>query len=205
MDEALAAYQRALQLEPTLYEAALFSADVFLNKADYPQAETWYQKAIAIDPARETAYRYSATPLMKQSRYDEALGRYVEAYITDPYNRQTAGGLTLWAQATHSELEHPEIAVGGAPANCDRPPCRTVALEATALRAVARSDAAGGASAADRDLIRKLDREELLEAYILLARPDEGIARDHAAYLRDHRDRLRRYVMTYVVHRAPSQ
>lgn len=48
-------------------------------------------------------------------------------------------------------------------------------------------------------MLKKLDDEGLLEAYILLARPDEGIAADHPAYLRQNRDKLRRYVTQYVV------
>lgn len=206
MDEALAAYQQALQLEPTLYEAALFSADAYLHKTDYAQAEAWYQKAIAINPARETAYRYSATPLMRQERYDDALARYVEAYITEPYNNQTVAALKNWAMTTRSALGHPQVTVPVAPVSCERPPCRTMATEAAGLRAAARAGAGiGDTPSSELDVIRKLDREELLEAYILLARADEGIARDHSAYLRDHRDKLRRYVMTYVVRRPPAQ
>ena len=47
--------------------------------------------------------------------------------------------------------------------------------------------------------LKKLDDDGLLEAYILMARPDEGIAQDHAAFLKQNRDKLRRYVMQYVI------
>ncbi len=62
LDAALADYQKALQLDPKLYHAALFCGDVAMQKGDYNQAEIWYQKAITINPLKETAYRYSATP-----------------------------------------------------------------------------------------------------------------------------------------------
>ena len=39
MDEALAAYQKASRLDPTIYEAALFSGDVYMQKGDFPKAE----------------------------------------------------------------------------------------------------------------------------------------------------------------------
>ena len=39
-DEALKKYQEALELEPKLYHAALFSGDIYLQKQDYSQAET---------------------------------------------------------------------------------------------------------------------------------------------------------------------
>src|SRR5262249_51940190 len=50
LDEALTNYQKALQLDPKIYEAALFSGDVYMHKNQFDQAEVWYQKAIAIDP-----------------------------------------------------------------------------------------------------------------------------------------------------------
>lgn len=39
----------------------------------------------------------------------------------------------------------------------------------------------------------------LLEAYILVARIDRGIAHDYVAYRNNHRDNLRRYVLEYIV------
>jgi hypothetical protein len=47
--------------------------------------------------------------------------------------------------------------------------------------------------------LKKLNDEGLLEAYILLAKPDEGIALDHPAYLKENREKLRRYALQYVV------
>ena len=73
MDEALKNYQKALELDPQLYHAALFAGDVFTNKEDFAQALTWYERAIAIDPTKETTYRYSATPLMKQGKIQALL------------------------------------------------------------------------------------------------------------------------------------
>ncbi|HEX8136684.1 MAG TPA: tetratricopeptide repeat protein [Pyrinomonadaceae bacterium] len=248
MDEALKNYQKALQLDPKLYEAALFSGDVYTQRGDFQQAETWYQKAIAIDPNRETAYRYSATPLMKQGKHTEARDRYVEAFINEPYNRFTVSGLTQWAQATHTRLAHPEIEIptdvtfdekGDAKVNLDAsamlsgkddgsfawisygatrsawhkekfaktfPRERTyrhsLAEEADALRSVlglATSDKKVKSLSPSLAKLKKLNDEGLLEAYILLARPDEGIARDYQAYLSQSRDKLRRYVVEYIV------
>jgi tetratricopeptide (TPR) repeat protein len=44
-----------------------------------------------------------------------------------------------------------------------------------------------------------LDNDGLLEAYILLAIPDNGIAEDHFAYLKNNREKLRQYVLKYVI------
>ena len=48
-------------------------------------------------------------------------------------------------------------------------------------------------------VIRKLDKEGLLEAFILLAIPDQGIANDFAAYRKTNVEDLRRYVKLYVM------
>jgi tetratricopeptide (TPR) repeat protein len=48
-------------------------------------------------------------------------------------------------------------------------------------------------------LIIKLDNEGLLESFILLALPDEGIAQDYAAYRKTNVENLRRYVKDYVL------
>lgn len=47
--------------------------------------------------------------------------------------------------------------------------------------------------------LKKLNDEDLLEAYILLTRVDESISRDHPAYLKENREKLRRYMLQYVV------
>ncbi len=51
------------------------------------------------------------------------------------------------------------------------------------------------------DLLAKIDADGLLEAYILLARPDDGIVEDHAEYLTNNRPKLRKYVVDYVIHK----
>jgi hypothetical protein len=47
--------------------------------------------------------------------------------------------------------------------------------------------------------LAKMDQDGVLEAYILMAIPDQGIAMDHQAYLLAHRDKLRLYVVNYVI------
>ena len=56
----------------------------------------------------------------------------------------------------------------------------------------------------DRSLqtIVKLEKEGLLEAFILLAMPDEGIAQDFPAYRKTNADNLRRYVKAYVLNNS---
>ncbi len=77
--------------------------------------------------------------------------------------------------------------------------------EATALRAVvsalSNQKKVSDIKTLDPSLqnLVKLERSGLLEAYILLARPDQGIAQDFVAYRTANKDKLRRYVMEFVL------
>jgi tetratricopeptide (TPR) repeat protein len=247
LDQALENYQKALKLDPAIYEAALFSGDVYMNRGDFAQAEVWYQRAIAINPNRETAYRYSATPLMKQNKINEARDRYVEAFITEPYSKFARGGLIQWAQATQTPLAHPKIDVpidvtfdekgnakitevmgnkeeDGTSAWLMYGMVRTswhnkkfaetfpneksyrhsLVEEAEALRAVvnlASTNKKVKTLNPSLAKLKKLNDDGLLESYILLALVDEGISRDYRDYLGKNREKLRRYVLDYVINR----
>ncbi|HEU5131943.1 MAG TPA: tetratricopeptide repeat protein, partial [Pyrinomonadaceae bacterium] len=76
--------------------------------------------------------------------------------------------------------------------------------EAAAMRAALKvlgEQKGGDANKIDPTLqiIKKLDKEGLLEAFILLALPDAGIASDFPAYRKTNVDDLRRYVKLYVM------
>lgn len=77
----------------------------------------------------------------------------------------------------------------------------SLAEEAEALRSVVEmaSTLKPGNLNPQIKMIRQLDSEGLLEAYILLALSDEGIADDYPAYLRANRAKLREYVKKYVI------
>src|SRR5882724_10050755 len=247
LDEALLGYQRALELEPKLYYAALFCGDVFTQKGDFPSAEIWYQKAIAIDPNRETAYRYSATPLMKQQKYELARDRYIEAFIAEPFSKFSVAGLNQWSQVTKTPIANPNVDIpvevkiddkgemqinmtanmsgggndgvgawilyGGtriewhkqkfaATFPSEKVYRHSLAEESDALRSVismATSDKKVKVLNASLAKLKQLNDAGLLESYILLARADDGIAQDYPAYRDKNRDKLRRYVLLYVM------
>jgi hypothetical protein len=78
----------------------------------------------------------------------------------------------------------------------------SLAEETAALRALA--DAASKAGWSGQQLsptlvnVIELNKAGLLEAYVLIALADEGIAHDYAAYRKANRDKLRRYLLEYV-------
>jgi len=248
LDAALAAYQRALERDPKLYEAALFAGDMYFKKGQPGKASEWYERAIAINPDRETAYRYSASPLMEAGKLEAARARYIEAVIAEPFNRLSWAGIARWAEAARVELAHPKIDVPtnvtplkdnkmtmnielGALGKSDGSAAwmmygiarsswamqkfakefpgekqyrHSLREEAEALRMVVESvktqTQEKKIKTLDPSLARlvKLHDEGLLEAYVLFARVDEGIAQDYPEYRQTNRDKLRRYLVEYV-------
>lgn len=49
-------------------------------------------------------------------------------------------------------------------------------------------------------LLKELDSKGLLEAWVLLDHPDQGIAQDYIAYRKEHRDKLAQYIAQYDLH-----
>ena len=261
MDKAIAAYKRALDADPNLYEAALYVGDAEFKTAmlsDNPKnrderlnaAGVWFAKAIALNPNRETAYRYWGDALEGQQKVEEARDKFIEAIIAEPYSRTPYVGLTQWAQRHNVRLGHPQIVPPNSatttgqnttltidPRTLDSKdgsnewlmydltriawqkgdffrnyPAETVYRhslkeEAAALRMVAEAaakDLKSGkvkALAAALDSLVKLNDAGLLEAFVLFASPDQGIARDYPAYRAANRDTLRRYWLQVAIAR----
>ena len=120
MDKAIAAYKRALESDPHLYDAALYAGDAEFKKASnstdaqyrsdhFDAAGVWFAKAIAIDANRETAYRYWGDALDAQGKTDQARDKFVDAIVAEPYGRRAYVGLTQWGQRHKVTLGHPKI------------------------------------------------------------------------------------------------
>jgi tetratricopeptide (TPR) repeat protein len=109
MDAAIAAYARALALDPHQYDAALFTGDVYFKKKDHEQADKWFARAVEIDPNRETAYRYWGDDLVAQGRASEAKEQFINAVVADPYNQRSWMGLSQWAKGQKIVLGNPRI------------------------------------------------------------------------------------------------
>jgi len=259
MDKAIAAYKRALESDPHLYDAALYAGDAEFKKASnstdaqyrsdhFDASGVWFAKAIAIDANRETAYRYWADALEAQGKTNEARDKFVDAIIAEPYGQRSYVGLTQWAERHKVALGHPKIeppnstrTEGGQTTLSINPKTlnstdgsnewlmydltriawskgeffknypdekvyrHSLKEEATAFRMVAEAAAkdlkSGKVKALEPSLavLVKLNEDGFLEAYVLFAHPDQGIARDYAAYRKDNREKLRRYWFEVVI------
>lgn len=253
--KALAAYQKALQLDPNLYDAALYTGNVYYKSDEYAKAGEWFAKAIQIDSSRETAYRYWGDSLAKEGKTKEAKEKFIDAYVSEPYNRFAQAAFVNMAKENGTQLAHPAIKiptnVSGGDGNVN------ITLDASIFDKKDKKDGSSAwmvyglhralwTSGKDGKLsedfkkaypnetkyrhslaeevsalrlvltvlsedkkvknldpslatLKRLNDEGLLESYVLLARLDAGIVKDYKPYLAANRDKLRRYVVEYMM------
>jgi tetratricopeptide (TPR) repeat protein len=107
--KAIEAYQRALQLDPHLYYAALFIGDSYFKQNLHDKAGEWFARAVQIDPDIETAHRYWGDALVAQDKRDAARDKFVEAIVAEPYTQSARVGLAQWGQRYKRDLHHPRL------------------------------------------------------------------------------------------------
>lgn len=207
-------YQKAIEIDPYRETAYRYSATPLMKQGKYDLARDRYVEAFITEPynkfsaagltqwaqATQTRLAHPAIDVPADVTFDEK----GDAKMSLDANALLGGkddGSFAWLSyaATRTTWRKEKFAKTFPQEKAYR---HTLAEEADALRSVL-------AMASDKKVaktlspslarLKKLDEEGLLEAYILLARPDQGIAQDHAAYLRQNRERLRRYVVQYVV------
>jgi tetratricopeptide (TPR) repeat protein len=122
MDKAIDAYRHALELDPRLYQAALFVGDSYFKKGYaasdaaekqkfMEQAGEWFARAVSINPDMEAAHRYWGDALLAQGKRAEARDKFIDAVVASPGERGAYVGLTQWADKYGVKLAHPEIEV----------------------------------------------------------------------------------------------
>jgi tetratricopeptide (TPR) repeat protein len=96
-EAALTAYAKALELEPTNYSAALFTANTFDRENDLARASQWYERTMQLNPDLETAFRYYADMLARQGDMAKARSMLIHAAVAEPYNKIVWREIRAWA------------------------------------------------------------------------------------------------------------
>jgi tetratricopeptide (TPR) repeat protein len=110
-DEALKDYSKALDLEPSNYPAALFTANTYDKRNNFPKAGEWYERAIQLNPNIETAYRYYADMLAKQGDMAKARSMLIHAAVAEPYNKIVWREIRAWATINHTAFNIVFVAI----------------------------------------------------------------------------------------------
>lgn len=85
-EQALKAYEQAMQLDPGYARAYRSKGDVLFDRRRYEEALDTYQQAILLDPNHARIHRNIGDILSRLKRYDEALAAYEEAILIEPGN-----------------------------------------------------------------------------------------------------------------------
>jgi len=216
-DAALTWYDRAIAINPNIETGYRYSATPLMKQGKTQAARDRYIEAFITEPynkfARAGLIQWGATtktPLAHPDikvpsdvSYDEKGNAKITLDAGALLNKDDGSFAWIIYGTTRTLWKNEKFAkqFPGEPAYR-----HSLAEEADALRSVvnlATSRANGKKLESSIAQLKKLNEEGLLEAYILLARPDEGIAEDHPAYLKENRDKLRRYVVNYVVYQGP--
>lgn len=207
-------YQKAIEIDPYRETAYRYSATPLMKQKKYDQARDRYVEAYITEPynrfpvagltqwaqATETRLAHPDINVPTNVTFDEKGDAKMELDAAALLGGKEDGSFA-WISygATRSMWRKEKFAKTFPQEKAYR---HSLAEEADALRSVltlASDKKVAKTLSPSLARLKKLDEEGLLEAYILLARPDPGIAEDHAAYLRQNRDKLRRYVVQYVL------
>jgi tetratricopeptide (TPR) repeat protein len=83
-EEALAAYEQAIRLDPNYARAYNNKGDILYDLKRYEEALATYEQAIRLDPNYARAYNNKGVVFRHLKRYEEALATYEQAIRLDP-------------------------------------------------------------------------------------------------------------------------
>jgi tetratricopeptide (TPR) repeat protein len=212
-DKAAEWYERAIGIDPDRETAYRYSATPLMRQRRYDEAKARYVEAVIAEPynrltwaglgqwARAAGVRLAHPGIEIPAGFSAEGGKLT--INLDPKLAMKDDGTAAWlAYGLTRSVWRTQTFAREFPA--EKAYRHTLREEAEALRSVVTSakeqQKGGKVKQLDANLARlvRLHDEGLLEAYVLLARPDEGIAQDYAAYRKSNRDKLRRYLVEYV-------
>jgi len=244
---AVGFYEKAFEVNPQYYAAALFAGDTEYKLNHPAEAGKWFARAIAISPYTETAHRYWGDCLEKAGEHQRAEEEFIAAIVAEPYQRAPRIELKQWADRNHAMIVPPPIKLprqamttspghvnitlpSGSKDDPEMPLMMAYSMEsalwqgdkfkkrfpnensyrhslmeeAESIRmmlSVARETKLPEEKlSASTKMLMELDKNGMLECWILLDNSDQGIVQDYAAYRKDHSDLMAKYIAQYDVH-----
>jgi len=199
-------YQKAIAIDPERETAYRYSATYLMKQKKYDQARDRYIEAFIAEP-------YGDMSIRGISEWAEVTGaKLAHPKVDIPEFKYGPNGkpTTVMNETSLTEGSKAWLAYSLTRDNWHKEKFaktfpkedkyrHTLQEEAEALRSVLGSAKEQKLSHPHFDILQKLDSEGLLEAFILLAHADDGIAEDYDAYRRDNRAKLRQYVLNYVI------
>lgn len=95
VDEADAAYAKALELDPRRIEAITGQGRLFRIRKQYDKAMAAYERALAIDDSYAQAYSSMTVVALKQGQFDKAVAHGEKGYSLDKTDPVIAANLAI--------------------------------------------------------------------------------------------------------------
>ncbi len=213
-------YERAIQIDPNIETAYRYQADMLIKNGEMEKARTRAIQAVVAAPYNGVTWRglqawaqvnhVALTPVHINVATDASQTDEQHINITVDGSKPS-GSLPVWlAYSMTRAIWRSDKFKKHFPAE---PEYRhSLAEETAALQSAATmisADKKGKSKEANADpdvaLLRKLSDAKMIEPYVLLSAPDQGIAADYAAYRDLHRDQLEKYLSLFVIPAAPSK
>jgi tetratricopeptide (TPR) repeat protein len=208
-------FARAISIDPERETAYRYWGDSLLGEGKIPEARDKFIEAYLVEPynrssaaglnnlAARTNLRL-AHPKVEIPTSVSALKDGKMTINIDPKALEDKDGSGAWMMYGISRATWPtgEFAKRFPNESTYR---HSLPEEAEALRGVAELAASQLKEKKIKNLnlslanLIRLHADGLMEAYVLLGRPDKGIAQDYANYRRTNKDKLRRYVIEYIL------
>lgn len=212
-DQAEIWYQRAISIDPMIETAYRYSATPLMRQRKHEEALGRYIEAFITQPYS----RFAVAGITQWAQATNSTLAHPQIDVPTDVTFDTKGNANINLDAAaltgKDDGSFAWLAYGTMRSNWRKekfsktfpaePTYRhSLPEEAEALRsvlAIAATDKKVKTLSPSLALLKKLNDEGLLEAYILLARIDEGLAKDYVSYLTTNRAKLIRYVREYVV------
>jgi tetratricopeptide (TPR) repeat protein len=204
-------YQKAIAIDPFIETAYRYSATPLMKQGKTEQARDRYIESYITSPYSKLAlsglvqWGQATKTQLSHPRIDipkTTVGEDGKLNITINVNPLADDGLMGWISYSAVRTEWKDKKFKETFPK-DLKYRHTLQEEVEALRSVVSMGATMKGKNAKLnpqiETIAKLDKEGLLESYILLAIADNGISQDHFVYLKNNREKLRQYVLKYVI------
>ena len=207
-------YERAIAIDPNIETAYRYSATPLMKQGKTQAARDRYVEAFITEPYNKfaragliqwaqmtkTEIGHPSIDIPTNVTFDDKGNANINLDASALLGGKNDGSFAWIAYGTTRSAWRKELFAKKFP---NEPVYRhSLAEEVDALRSVislATSDKKVKTLSPSLVKLKRLNDEGLLEAYILLAQPDDGIARDHPVYLKENRDKLRLYMVQYVM------
>jgi tetratricopeptide (TPR) repeat protein len=211
-------YERAQQLDPNIETAFRYEADMFTRSGDMEKARNLSIKAVVANPYTNLTWRalqgWAAANHLALTfvRITSAGGvtKQDDQHINitmDGSKSTDSSAVWLAYQMSRAlwQMEKFKKTFPGEPQYRHSLAEESDSLGAAASVAQGNSKKAKNPGDPDVALLLRISAAKMVEPYVLLSVPDQGIAADYAAYREQHRDQLERYLSEFVVPAAPAK